>query len=231
MKYYYDLHIHSVLSPCADNDMTPNNIVNMAKLCGLDFIAVSDHNCCFNLPAVVECAENAGIVAVPAMEVETSEDIHILTYFPDLKSCGKMCKTVMAALPGYKIDEKIFGGQLVMDNEDRIISKFDRLLAAASALSVYDVVTLTVELGGVAVPAHIDREAYSIISNLGSIPPDLNITAVELSRNAAAEWRTKLAGYNVLTSSDAHYLGDIFYKRTEIELEDKSVAALLEALG
>ena len=230
--YYYDLHIHSALSPCGDNDMTPNNIVNMALLNELDFMAVCDHNCCFNLPAVIECAKNTNVTVIPGMEVETCEEVHVLTYFPDLASCEKMCGIVMSSLPDIKNNVQIFGHQFVMDAQDNVVRDVENLLSTATSLSIYDVISHAKSLGGVAVPAHINKSSYSVLSNLGFIPPDLEISAVELLKDSKVEEfnNSQFKKYNIISSSDSHYLQDILYKKSSITLPDKTVSALLDKL-
>ena len=88
-KYFYDLHIHSVLSPCGDDDMTPCNIVGMSKLLGLDVIAITDHNSTGNAEAVMKCGQAMGLTVVPGMELETREEVHVLMLFEDLSKANE----------------------------------------------------------------------------------------------------------------------------------------------
>ncbi|HHY78731.1 MAG TPA: PHP domain-containing protein, partial [Clostridiales bacterium] len=161
MKFAYDLHIHSALSPCGDEDMTPNNIVNMALLKGLDLIAVTDHNSGKNLPAVMEVGKRQGLMVVPGIEVQTREEVHILCYFKNLQSALKLDEIIYNCLPDIDNNEEIFGRQLIFDSQDQVIGKIDKLLLSSSALSVNDVFVLTKGLGGICIPAHVDRPAYS----------------------------------------------------------------------
>jgi predicted metal-dependent phosphoesterase TrpH len=170
MKAFYDLHIHSALSPCAENEMTPNNIVNMAYIKGLDIIAVTDHNSALNCEAVLKCAKNRGIVALAGMEIETKEEVHMVCFFPGLKEALKMHDIVNNSLPRIENREDIFGQQIIMDEDDNIICNYKQMLLTAADLSIDEVFEKVGQLGGVAVPAHIDRDSYSIISNLGIIP-------------------------------------------------------------
>lgn len=219
MKYYYDLHIHSCLSPCGDDDMTPNNIVNMAALKGLDVIAVSDHNSCKNVRAVMKAAEGK-ITVIPAMEIETSEEVHVLTLFPDIASCEEMGRILNDNMPFMENRADIFGNQYIMDGEDNICSEEKNMLVRASELSVYRVFEIAGELGAAAVPAHIDRTSYSIISNLGFIPDDLFAPTVEITEKNLSGFRKQFENRNIITNSDAHYLENISEKRHYIELED-----------
>ncbi len=234
MKCYTDLHIHSALSPCGSEDMTPNNIVNMAIIKGLDIIAVTDHNCCRNLPAIMKCAKDSGLVVVPGMEVETREEIHVLTLFDNIDDCFKMSETVKNALPPIKNNAEIFGVQQVLDHNDTVIDIEEQMLITATQLSIDDLVKHARALNGVPIPAHIDKNAYSIISNLGFIPDDLNFSALEISKNSSIDdFLSKydyLRKYKAITSSDAHYLWDISEREFYIELEEKSVDALIDYL-
>jgi 3',5'-nucleoside bisphosphate phosphatase len=234
MLAYVDLHIHSALSPCSEKEMTPNNIVNMAYLKGLDIIAVTDHNSAENLAAVMKCAKQAGIIAVPGMEVETSEEVHVLCLLPDLEAALELQSIVYALLPDIKNREAIFGEQLILDEEDRIMGHCDRLLLTAAGLSLEEVFEAVEGLGGVAIPAHADRDSYSVLSNLGIIPEELNVKTVEISRECNMDefisTRLWMKGYRWIRSSDAHRLGDILEKESSLELEDISVESLLRAL-
>lgn len=235
MKYSYDLHIHSCLSPCGDNDMTPNNIVNMAILNELDFLAVTDHNSCQNLRAIKTLLEDSNVVLVYGMEVETQEETHIIVLFETLEQCLDMSKYVLENLPKIKNNEKIFGEQLVLNEKDEVVQKVDDLLSTATSLNVFDVFAKAKELGGIAYPAHIDKSSYSIISNLGFLPVDIDFTTLEISKNSdRIEFMANHPEYdklNIVTSSDAHYLGDILYDKSFIDLNEKSAKALLYKLG
>lgn len=229
MKLYYDLHIHSALSPCGDNDMTPNNIVNMSILKGLDAIAVTDHNSCGNVRAVLKAAGN-NLLVIPGMEIETAEEVHIVCYFKDIESAEKMQELVWESLPDIKNRPEIFGRQLYMNELDETVGEEERLLVNATTLDIYSVFENVQKLGGVAVPAHIDRTSYSIISNLGFIMPDLNITAVEITRKNLDKWKAEYDEYNIITNSDAHYLEDISERENCIEILGKTTKEILDFL-
>lgn len=207
----YDFHIHSALSPCADNDMTPCNIVNMCRLMEIHAIAVSDHNSIGNTEAVTAAADRVGITVIPAMEVETAEEIHILTLFPNLTAAKQVAGVVYDALPDIDNREDIFGQQVYLDDEDRVLGYEKKLLISPTRLSVNKLFDLVLSAGGVAVPAHVDRHSYSILTNLGFIPPELSVGCIEVSRttedlDAYLTARPELAGYAVLRNSDAHRL-------------------------
>lgn len=223
MKFAVDFHIHSVLSPCGDDDMTPNNIVNMAILKGLDIIALTDHNSCKNLPAVMEVAKKQGLMVIPGMEVQTKEEVHVLCLFKDLNSAMKFDEIVYDCLPGIVNNEEVFGKQLIMNSQDIVIGKEEKLLISSCSLSIDDVFILVKGLGGFCIPAHVDRIGYSIIANLGFIPPSLNIKTVEFSKKESPEniiiKFPYLKKYNYIVSSDAHYLWDISEREFFIDIE------------
>ena len=231
MKLYYDFHIHSALSPCGDNDMTPNNLINMSIIKGLDAVALTDHNACENVRAAAAVAGDT-IIFIPGMEVETSEEVHIVTLFPTADAAEEMQRILVDSSPYIPNRPEIFGNQYIMDENDEICGEIDRMLVTASGLDIYTVVAAAKDLGGIAYPAHIDRESYSVLSNLGFIPPDLDISAVEITEKS----RTALEGeysnrYNIITSSDAHYLWDISEHNHYIEVSDASVRGILNAIS
>ena len=229
MKLYYDLHIHSALSPCGDNDMTPNNIVNMAYLKGLDIIAVTDHNSCGNVRAVQKAAEGK-LMVIPGMEIETSEEVHILGLFPSIESAEEMEGVIKTLSTPIKNRPEIFGNQYYMDENDEIVGEEERLLVTATGLDIYTAVENILRLGGVPIAAHIDRTSYSVLSNLGFIPPDLNIAAVEITSANRDAMIDTYADYVILTSSDAHYLGDISERNCFIEVLNRDVREFLSKI-
>ncbi len=226
MRLYYDLHIHSALSPCGDNDMTPNNIVNMALLKGLDVIAVTDHNACGNVRAVQKVAGN-NLLVIPGMEVESEEEVHILCLFPTVEKAEQMEKIIRKNSVPVKNKPEIFGNQYYMDADDNIIGEEENLLVTATGLSIYDVVKYTNESGGVAIPAHIDRSSYSVLSNLGFLPPDLEVGALEITEKNLESMAGDYSDYFIITDSDAHYLGDISEKAHFFDILNKSVEEIL----
>lgn len=226
MKIYYDFHIHSALSPCGDNDMTPNNIVNMAMLKGLDAIAVTDHNSCGNVRAATKAAGDK-IIVIPGMEIETSEEVHMVALFPTPEAAEEMESILRSSCPPVKNRPEIFGNQYYMDENDEITGEEERLLVTASGLDVYSVVENVTALGGVVYPAHIDRTSYSIVSNLGFIPPDLDVSAVEITAKNRIQMMDKYKGFDIITSSDAHYLWDISEREYFLDVSNKNLSEIL----
>ena len=234
MKLYYDLHLHSCLSPCGDNDMTPYNLVNMAKIFGYDIIALTDHNSCKNCESAMKIGERIGITVVPGMELCTSEEIHNVCLFPTLHKAMEFSDYIYSTLPPVKNKEKIFGEQLVMDCEDGILQREEILLTTASSVSISELDKLVEKFDGVCYPAHIDRNSYSIISALGDFPPEVESRCFELTPNARAE--EYLAKYPatkgklIIRSSDAHYLENMREPEFMIDLPENSTRALIDYL-
>lgn len=224
---YYDFHIHSCLSPCGDMDMTPNNIVNMAFLSGLDAIAVSDHNSIGNVRSCIEVGKACGVTVIPGMEVETAEEVHILTLYPSLDAAEEVYKEVYKNLPDIKNRPEIFGEQVYMDSEDNITGYEEKLLISPTSLSLDKMFDIVKSAGGLFIPAHVDRHSYSVLTNLGFIPDDLDIKHIEVSKNvedlsAYLGSRPDLLGYKIFRNSDAHYLADIADKNAHIDFSNIS---------
>lgn len=224
---YYDFHIHSCLSPCGDMDMTPNNIVNMAMLSGLDTIAVSDHNSIGNVRSCIEVGKSCGVTVIPGMEVETAEEVHILTLYPSLDCAEDVYKEVYKSLPDIKNRPDIFGQQAYMNSEDIITGYEEKLLISPTSLSMNRLFDMVRSAGGLFIPAHVDRHSYSVLTNLGFIPDDLDIKHIEVSKNvedlsAYLGSRPDLSDYFIFRNSDAHYLGDIAEKNSFIDCNNIS---------
>lgn len=234
MKAWYDLHIHSALSPCADRDMTPGNIVGMAKIKELDVIAVADHNAAGNLEAVSKVCKEYGIILIPAMELETREEFHNLCLFPTIEAAKEMEREVAKKLPPIRNDESVFGPQELFDEDDNVIGKTENLLSMACDIRIEDALLMVKELGGVLIPAHIDRPSYSIISNLGFIPRDFGINTAEVyNLEKLPEIKMihrYLEDYKIISDSDAHNLGLINERVNYLEVEELSVKGILDAL-
>ena len=209
--------------------MTPNNIVNMALLKGLDIIALSDHNSTGNLRAVAKAA-GSRLLVIPAIEVESAEEVHIVCYFPSVDRAEQFSEELKAQLPPIENRPDIFGRQLYLNEKDEVTGEEHQLLVCASGLSIEQVFSLTANYGGASVPAHIDRSSSSILSNLGFIPPDLPVSALEITSKGRAELEQKYAGFRILTNSDAHYLEDIAEPEFSLDLEEKSIDCFLHYL-
>ncbi len=207
----YDFHIHTCLSPCAADDMTPAAVAGFSKLNGVDAIAVADHNSALNLPAAQKACAAYGLRLLPGIETCTAEEVHLLCYFGSVDAALQMGEKIYESLPDVPYDRDIWGHQMVMDENDAVTGEVQKLLTAASAFDIYQMKTLCENLGGIAVPAHVDRDSYSLLSVLGFAPQDLPFEAYELARpehtleKLVAGGRLP-AGRQIITGSDAHSL-------------------------
>lgn len=229
MKYYYDLHIHSCLSPCGDNDMTPMNIAAMAKLKGLHIIALTDHNSCLNCNPLDEITKETGIIFVPGMELCSSEEVHVVALFPDIATALKFGEKAYRRLPDIRNKPEVFGYQFVMDEGDSICAEESRLLINALNISLSEIERKIIEAGGFCFPSHIDRSSFSILSNLGGILADCKFPVVELKDPSAWGQLTsvypELNSRAVIINSDAHALSDISERRYYFEAEGIKTSA------
>ena len=222
-RYYYDLHIHSCLSPCADNDNTPNNIAGMAKLSELDIVALTDHNSVKNCPAFFEAAQRYGIVPIAGMELTTSEDIHMICLFERLSDALAFGDEIDKRRMPVRNRPEIFGDQLILDGEDNLIGKEDNLLSVATDLSVEGLVPFVKGFGGICYPAHIDRDSNGIVAILGTLPDSLGFSVVEFRDAKNVETygeRFDLSDKTIVTDSDAHFLTGIRDKEAYFDLPD-----------
>lgn len=233
-KLSYDLHIHSCLSPCGDEDMTPINIVNMAKLLDLNIIAVTDHNSCKNCPAVYNYARKNKILAIPGMELCTVEEVHVLCFFESLGDAMAFDAYVYKRLIKIPNNEKIFGKQEIYNEEDVKIDDEPYLLINATDISFDDIRVLMKEYNGVYIPAHVDKSTNSLISNLGFVPPWADFTCVEIKKPENAkeliDRHTYFKECNIISNSDAHTLGKINEAVNFLEVRDDNIRSVLEAL-
>lgn len=223
-KYRYDLHIHSALSPCGDDDMTPVNIVATASAMGIDIVAIADHNSIKNVESAMEVGEVLGVTVVPAFELQTNEDIHILCLFPDFERLKAFHKKIN--FTDLKNRPDIFGKQLVINSDDEVVEEEESMLLASAEISEQEAYYLARQYGGVCVPAHVDREGFGMIAMLGGIPP--YYTAVEYSCDGKGT--PKLKDLFVIHDSDAHTLVSIGKGEHYLELEEPSSEALISLL-
>ena len=235
-----DLHIHTALSPCGTEDMTPPAIVAAAALKGLALIAICDHNTAGNAAATQEAAALQGSdkslgapVVLAGIEITTAEEAHVLGLFPDAAAAEAAAEEVLATLPPLTTADHGFGEQLLLDSAGGVLGKESRMLAAASTFGLSDAVGLIHRHGGLAIAAHVDRPSFSVLSQLGVFPADAGFDAVELGANLLGLARATdfdAIGLPVVHSSDSHSLGEIGEVRTEIEMRDATFEELSLAL-
>ena len=223
---FVDLHMHSCLSPCADDDMTPANICGMAHIKGLDAIAVTDHNTGRNLPYVKEAADYYGLIFLPGMEITTKEEVHLLGYFRDVDTAVEVGEIFCSHLPKMKNKPDFFGNQFVMNTDDEIVAVEDRLLIGATDLDLEECTKIIREHGGAAVPAHINR-GHGLLTNLGLFPAEPEFPVVEV-RNELNLNEKLVGNRRKLQSSDAHRLGDIMEAVFDLPTDRFSLGGLFD---
>ena len=233
-KVFYDFHLHSCLSPCGDNDMTPANIAGMAFVNGLSAIALTDHNTVLNCTALKNAAEQYGITVLYGMELTTDEEVHTVCLFPDEKSAMEWNEYVYSKLQKIKNNPKIFGNQFIMNETDKILGEEEFLLINATNISFEDVFAQVYDLGGIAYPAHVDKNANSLISNLGFVPPDSTFKIAEVHNLEVFDTLKTTHPYfencTILSSSDAHYLEDVNEAKNFLELDDPTPEGIINHL-
>jgi hypothetical protein len=233
-EYRADLHIHTILSPCTEStEMSPHAIVQRAHQIGLNFIAICDHNSCENVIPTRKISLDTDLAVLAGIEIASKEEVHTLGLFDNVDAALKVQEVVYNNLPGEN-DEESFGYQVVVNEKDEVLGFNKKLLIGATTLTLEKVVELIHSFNGLAVAAHIDREGFSIIGQLGFIPPGLPLDALEISpRTSVEEAESRFPqcnDYPLITSSDAHYLDDIGKSSTTFLMEEVSVKEMKMAL-
>jgi len=228
-----DLHIHTCLSPCAELEMSPRGIVSAAVNKGIDLIAICDHNSTENVTAVMEASHLTNLVVLPGVEITSKEEVHIAGLFGHPDNATRIQSLIYEHLEGENADSA-FGMQVVVEADGPVLGYNERLLIGATDLSLEEVVQAVHSQGGLAVAAHIDREGFGILGQLGFIPPDLRLDALEISaRMGLSDARSTYSGYSdytLLQSSDAHVLDAVGSGRTPLTMEAASFDELKLAL-
>lgn len=226
-EYSADLHIHSCLSPCASLDLSPRGIVERAKDVSLDIIAVTDHNTAKNVRVIMGLAERRGLKVIPGMEVQTREEIHLLALFPDWPSTAAWDEEVHRHLPDVRNDPGVFGDQPIVDDEGNILEFEERLLLNSIDLSLEEIKRRVEGHGGMTIPSHFDKGSFSLISQLGLIPDDMELEALEVSRKTHFSNMDNVSPHIPrIISSDAHRLEDIGNARTIFLLAEATLEEL-----
>lgn len=232
-KRRVDLHIHSCLSPCADNEATPQAIVARAAACRLELIAISDHNSVKNFPALQKAAQGSGIQVLCAMEITSAEEVHVLAVFPG-RSQGQAMEKVLARHLKGENDPAAFGEQIIIHPVTGRRSREKNYLLGAVELSLEKVVEEVRQRGGLAIASHIDREGFGVLGQLGMIPPGCRFDALEVSwRVPLSQARERFAPYRdrcFVTFSDAHFLPDIGRASSEMLLAEANFSEVATAL-
>jgi len=230
-KFRADLHVHTVLSPCAEVEMIPPLIVQEALERGINLIAITDHNATGNIHSVMEAAQGTDLTILPGMELQTREEVHLLCLFETLEQAQTWQKAVDSILPDRSNNPEFFGEQFIVDASGDFIRREDRLLIVSAEIGLDEAAAQVQALGGFAIPAHVDRKAFSLIANLGLIPPGFE--ALEISRHLkpdeAATRYPQVRGYPLIQSGDVHRLEE-FLGVCEFHLEVPSLREIRMAL-
>lgn len=230
--YLADLHVHTVLSPCAEVEMIPPLIVKRARELALGIIAITDHNSAENAGAVMEAARGYDLAVLPGMEVQTREEVHLLCLFDTLEQAVDWQAVVYAHLPPMQNQPEVFGAQFVVDATGVFVCYNERLLLAATSLSVEEVAAGAAERGGLCVAAHVDRPSFSLLANLGFVPAGVGFAAMEISCRADVDelrrQHPSLAEFSLICSGDAHRLDEMSDK-TILTLGEPTIAEISRA--
>ena len=226
-----DLHIHTCLSPCTELNMSPKGILTTAKKKGIDILGICDHNSSENSLAIMKAAKKMQVHILPGLEVTTEEEVHVLALFDDIGNALKLQDRVYQNLPG-KNDEETFGMQVIVNEKEEVMGFNDKLLIGATTIPLDEVLTLIHAFEGLAIASHINREAFSIIGQLGFIPDNMELDALEISPSITIEEAKQKFPYNypITCSSDAHYPDDIGKSYTCFLLQDSTVTEIKKAL-
>ncbi len=226
MRFSIDLHNHSCLSPCADDDFYPSILAIEAKDRGIDIVALTDHNSTENLIAFREACDLVGITGVYGMEITTIEEVHLLSLFETVEAALEFSQVITDSLIQIENKARLFGHQYIVNVNCEVTGEVDYLLYGPSTFSFDDLVARILSYGGLAVPAHIDRPSNSALANLGFLPP-ASYSAIEMIHPT----RTYLDGpYPVIQGSDAHTLNQVGRRRTIIEGKKPDFSTLRSAL-
>jgi 3',5'-nucleoside bisphosphate phosphatase len=234
LKLKADLHIHTVLSPCADLEMSPKNIVKQAFTKGIDIIGISDHNSTLQCVIVQKIASDYGIKVLLGAEVTSREEVHNLVFFENIDILNQFQNFLELSQPKIKnIPEKL-GYQVLVDENDQIIQQVDNYLGVALNAGINEIEEMVHSLGGIYIPAHVDRARFSLISQLGFVPNDINADALEIyNRTSIADFindNSHLSDFSLIRNSDSHYLDSIGLFSTLFSVEEPSFIEIKKAL-
>jgi PHP family Zn ribbon phosphoesterase len=211
-RFRADLHVHTVLSPCAEVEMIPSLIVQVALEKGIDLIAITDHNASANVVAVQKAAQGTSLTVLPGMEVQSKEDVHLLTLFETLEALQAWQREVDCALPDKPNEPAYFGEQFVVDETGQFLRNEPRLLLNSTYFSIDEIFERVRTLGGIVIPAHVERFSFGLFPSLGLISESWNVLALEISRQTtpqkALETFPAMKSYPLIQSGDVHRLSD-----------------------
>jgi PHP family Zn ribbon phosphoesterase len=230
-KIRADLHVHTVLSPCAEVEMIPPLIVQEALERGIHLIAITDHNATGNIHAVMDAAQGTDLTVLPGMELQTREEVHLLCLFETLEQVESWQKVVDSVMPNLSNNPEFFGEQFIVDASGDFVRREERLLIVSAEIGLDEAAAQVQSMGGFAIPAHVDRKAFSLIANLGLIPPGFE--TLEISRHLKPDEATvrypQLRGHSLIQNGDVHRLEE-FRGSCEFQLEAPTLAEICMAL-
>lgn len=232
-KFRADLHVHTVLSPCAEIEMLPPLIISEAQIKGIGLIAITDHNASANIEAVQKAAQGTEITVLPGMELQTKEEVHVLCLFDTIDQMQTFQEFVDKKLPSIKNRPDFFGEQLVVDQNGDFIRKEERLLITSASVSIKEAYFKVNEIGGILIPAHVNRKVNGLIEILGFVPEDVPFLALEISRHIspekAKEKFPQIKNYKLIQNGDVHRLSE-FIGSTIFDIERPSIFEISLAL-
>jgi hypothetical protein len=227
-----ELHLHTVVSPCAAVEMIPPLIVQEAVERGINLLAVTDHNTTANVEAVQKAAAGTGLTILPGMELQTSEEVHVLCLFDTLDQMAVWQTFVDARMPPLENNIEYFGEQFVVDETGEFIRRENQLLLTSAKISLSEAMAEVRQLEGLAIPAHVNRASFSLIANLGFVPFDIRFEALEISRHItpteACQKFPQLSHYTLIQNGDVHYLHE-FLGSTRFQLAAPTIAEMKRA--
>ena len=231
--YLADLHVHTVLSGCAEVEMTPPLILRQAERLGLNLIAITDHNACHNVEAVIQAADGTGVHVLPGMELQSKEEVHLLCLFDTVPQCQEWQEEVFQKLPSLTNRGEVFGSQYVVDSTGDFMWTEERLLAASADMTIDEVISKVRDLGGIVLPAHVDRPSFSLLANLGWVPEGLQVDGLEVTSgfvpsSGFKQW-PQLKAWCLIVNGDAHRLQEM-QRRTLLKISAPLVQEISLAL-
>lgn len=233
-NYRVDLHIHTVLSPCASLQMSPDVIIRRALEQKLDIIGIADHNSTKQSEVIKQMGNEVGLTVFCGAEINTKEEVHCLVFFEDIDTLNEFQQYLDLHLPVVKNKPELFGDQVWVDRDNNILGEEERLLIVALNVSIDEVSAKVVELGGLFIPAHVDKSLNSITSQLGFLPANLEVSAMEVSANVnIEEFKSKypwVKGHTIIANSDAHVSEQIGSSYTVMKLQEPSFNEVKMAL-
>jgi len=233
-KYLAELHVHTVLSPCAGVEMIPPLIVQQAIGQGINLIAITDHNASENVGSVIKAAEGKNLTVLPGMELQTVEEVHVICLFDTIEQVTQLQQVVDHHLPDIPNNIEYFGEQFVVDHTGEFIQRKEQLLIASTNLSFEQAEQSVHNLGGLFIPAHVNRQAFGLIYHLGFVPPDAKVDALELSRHISPAEALKkfpqIDGFPLIQNGDVHYL-DGFLGINQFMIGEPTISEIKLALN